>query len=1426
MMVLGLIGWGSYSLSQLPIDAVPDITNNQVQVVTISPSLAPQEVEQYITFPVELAMANLPEVDEVRSVSKYGLSVVTIVFNEGLPMLDARQLVSEQIGAAASEIPAGMGAPQMMPITTGLGEIYQYTLEPQPGYEDQYDATELRTIQDWIVKRYLAGIDGIVEISSFGGFVKQYEVSLDPAQLRALDVTVDEVYAALAVNNENSGGSYIEQGKDAFYIRSEGLVRGAEEIEGIMVKRCQGVPIRIRDIGDVSIGHMPRYGAMTADGRGEAVGGITLMLKGANSSQVIERVQQRVDEVQKSLPEGLQIEPYLDRSDLVGRAIHTVRNNLVEGGLIVIFVLVLFLGNLRGGLIVASVIPLALMFAFGMMHVFGVSANLMSLGALDFGLIVDGAVIVVEGVVHRLQHKFSGQQLSREQMNEEVTISSSRLMRSAVFGEVIILMVYLPILALEGVEGKMFVPMAQTVSFAILGALILSVTYVPMAASLFLSRKPKDRLTIADRIINFLRRGYLPTLRWTLSHRALVVGLAFAAFAGAMAVFSRMGGEFIPSLEEGDLAMQMTIPPGSALSQTVAMSSKAEAVLLDHFPEVEKVVSKIGTAEVPTDPMSVEDADIMIIMKPKAEWTTATDRETLVQMMKEALAPLEEEGAAFEFTQPIELRFNELLTGAKSDIAIKIYGEDLALLAQKGEEAAQLIQQVQGAGDVRVARTEGFPQIEVKLQRDRMAAYGISVQEVNQVLHAAFAGGIAGTVFEGERRFDLAVRFKPDYRKRIGDLNNLYLRSADGNQIPITAVADIQFTEGPMLISRDDTRRQVTVGVNVRNRDVESLVQDIQATLEQNLALPPGYAIRYGGEFEQLESASKRLTIAVPAVLVLIFALLYVTFGSVPQALMIYTAIPLAAIGGVLALWTRGLPFSISAGVGFIALFGVAVLNGIVLISYFNQLKEEGHDDLNERILHGAGIRLRPVLMTAAVASLGFLPMALSTTAGAEVQRPLATVVIGGLITSTLLTLLVLPALYHWVEKRFNSSNSTNEKKVGVAIVLMLFLPVANYAQDTLSLAEAQERMLSLENHPLLHQNQLQVQQAEALRSRGFTLGSTSLNYQRGQINTAANDYSFSISQSLGQPFTTGARKQLGASQVDVGQQQIALTAHQLMQELELLYLQWNWLGARAQKLDSLTEEYQNFVAVAQVRYEAGETDNLAQLSAESQMRQLSLERQAIASQQAELLQRFRLLLFTEEEVWPESEAFGLMSYLPGPIGHPALGHQAAIRASADATLKLEKARLSPALSGGYWQQSFDNVGGFNGWQAGISIPLADRSKWQAIEVAELQVVAEDEQLRYLQSQFARDKASLEEQLSLTEARLEYFTQQALPQADRLINTAQARYEQGAIGYLDYARFVQQAYDLRLQYLDGVFGYNELVIRLRYLSSQSQNPFN
>ncbi|MFL5729212.1 MAG: efflux RND transporter permease subunit [Cytophagaceae bacterium] len=1007
LMVLGLILCGAWSLSRIPIDAVPDITNNQVQVITQSPSLAAQEIERFITYPLELSFANIPGVVEIRSISRLGLSVITVVFDDDVDTYLARQLISEKIASASQQIPPGMGTPEMAPVTTGLGEIYQYVLYAKKGYEKEYDAMELRSIQDWIVKRRLAGIEGVVDISSFGGYQKQYEVSIAPEVLRSYNISILEIYTALVNNNENTGGSYIEKLNNAYFIRGEGLITSLEDIRKIVIrKNNRGFPVTIGDVAVVKYGHAVRYGALTMNGKGEAVGGIVLMLKGANSAAVIHNVKERIAEIKKTLPVGVQIEAYLDRTILIEKAIHTVTANLVEGGLIVIFVLVLLLGNLRAGLIVASVIPLSMLFAISLMNIFGVSANLMSLGAIDFGLIVDGAVIIVEAIILRISSIDHTQ--GKIDVDQEVLTASVKIRQSAAFGEIIILIVYLPILALVGIEGKMFKPMAQTVGFAIIGALILSLTYVPMMSSLFLG-KAKHGAGFSERLINRLYKYYEPIIRFALKWpRAIMVSVTIVFFF-SLYVLVNLGGEFLPSLDEGDFAVETRLASGSSLSQTIETSTRAEKILLG-FPEVKEVVSKIGTAEIPTDPMPIEANDLMVILKDKKEWTTASSKEALADTMKKALETLP--GVQFEFQQPIQMRFNELMTGVKSDIAIKIYGEDLNLLNRKAKESAQLIKGIEGVADLRIEQTIGLPQIQVKYDRDKIAEYGLNIKQVNSILRASFAGEKTGEVMEGEKRFDLVVRLNQEYRGNIDNIKGLYVDLPNGTKIPIEEVATIEFNEGPMQISRDDTKRRITIGINVRNRDVQSVVEDIQSALETGIHLPSGYFFTYGGQFENLEKAKGRLKVAVPVALFLIFVLLYFTFNSFKESLMVFTAIPLSAIGGIFFLWLRDMPFSISAAVGFIALFGVSVLNGIVMISYFNQLKAEGIKSEIDRVLIGTKVRFRPIFITAAVASLGFLPMAMSNSAGAEVQKPLATVVVGGLITATLLTLVILPILY------------------------------------------------------------------------------------------------------------------------------------------------------------------------------------------------------------------------------------------------------------------------------------------------------------------------------------------------------------------------------------------------------------------------------
>lgn len=1010
IMTLLLVIWGIWSATRIPIDAQPDITNNQVQIITLCPTLAGQEVEQLVTFPIEQSIVNLPDLEEVRSISRFGLSVITVVFDDDVDIYFARQLISERLKEAESKIPAGIGIPELAPVSTGLGEVYQYILHPKKGSEKKYTAMDLRTMQDWIVARQLYGTPGIAEINSFGGLLKQYEVAVNPDRLKAMDISITDIFTALEKNNENTGGAYIDKKPNAYFIRGVGLVKTLEDVGNIVVKNDTGsVPIFIKDVAEVRFGSAVRYGAMTYNGEVDAVGGVVMMLKGENADKVVNRVKEKIPTIQKSLPDDVIIEPYLDRTDLVGRAMNTVKTNLIEGALIVIFVLVIFLGNLRAGLIVASAIPLSMLFALAMMNLFGVSANLMSLGAIDFGLIIDGSVIVVEATMHHLGMRKSMKRLTQQEMDEEVFVSASKIRTSAAFGEIIILIVYIPILTLVGIEGKMFTPMAKTVGFAILGALILSFTYIPMMSALFLPKKMSGKKNFSDKLMDFLQKIYEPLLHKAIKAKYLFIGLSVSLFAFSIYLFSRMGGEFLPTLGEGDFAYHCILPQGTSLSQSIETSMQASRIIKE-FDEVKMVVGKTGAAEVPTDPMPPEATDMMVILKPQKEWKTKKTYDELADEINEKLEAIP--GVFFEKNQPIQMRFNELMTGIRQDVAVKIFGEDLDVLLEYANKVSAVIQSVDGATSPQVERVSGLPQINIEYDRTRMANYGLNVQDVNSIISTAFAGKAAGVVYENERRFDLVVRLDSLHRSSIEDVNNLFVPMANGNQIPLSQIAKIDYKLGPAQISREDGKRRIVIGFNVQDRDVASVVKEIQAKLDTEVKLPSGYYFTYGGQFENLQKATDRLLVAVPISLLLIFILLYFTFHSIREALLVYAAIPMSAIGGVFALLLRGMPFSISAGVGFIALFGIAVLNGIVLITTFNRLEKEGWNGIIPRVIEGTKTRLRPVLMTAMVASFGFLPMAISTGAGAEVQKPLATVVIGGLISATLLTLFILPLLY------------------------------------------------------------------------------------------------------------------------------------------------------------------------------------------------------------------------------------------------------------------------------------------------------------------------------------------------------------------------------------------------------------------------------
>lgn len=1046
VLSIALAIWGVWSLMHLPFDSTPDITDNQVQVITQAPSLGAQEVEQYVTTPVEMALANIPRIQERRSISRSGLSVITLVFDDAADIYWARSQVSQVVEQLEKELPKNTET-EMGPIATGLGEIYHYTIRAKEGYEHKYSLTQLRSMQDWIVRKQLSGTPGVAEVSGWGGYVKQYEVAINTDQLNASGVSVNEVFEALQRNNANTGGSYIEQNSNQYYIRGIGVVKNLEDVANITVKTVDGTPVKVGDVAKVQLGHATRFGAVTRNGEGEVVAGIAIMLKGENFQEVIKNVKERISQIQKSLPEGVVIEPFIDRTNLVDRVEGTIARNLIEGGLIVIFVLVIFLGNWRAGLVVASVIPLSMLFAFGMMKTFGIDGNLMSLGAIDFGMIVDSAVIIVEAVVTHINTGHFSQPevraaylaqcqnggaatpfaLTQKQMDEEVHFSASRIRQSAAFGEIIIMIVYIPLMTLVGIEGKMFRPMALTVFFAILGAFILSLTYVPMASSLMLSRKVHTRKTFSDRVIEKLQAWYRPVLDWVLARNKDVITGAVALFCVSVVGFKYLGGEFIPSLEEGDFAVEMSMSQGTSLSQMVESCTKAEKLLKKEYPEIKQVVSRIGSAEIPTDPMPVERADIMIALKPKAEWTSAKTTPELMEKMEETLSAIP--GLEAEISQPIQMRNNELLTGIKQDVAIKIFGEDLDVLTQQAGKVKRMIEDVPGVSGIFVEEVAGLPQIQVKYNHEKMAAYGVSVDDISEILETTFAGAVAGSLYEGDKKFDIVLRMDPSQRN-VEMLEQLSIPLKDGTNIPLSQVADIDYSPAPAQVSHEDGARRIYVGFNVKGRDVQSTVEDIQEILDEKLKLPDGYYYNYGGEFENLQSATNRLMVVIPIALVIILLLLYATVKNVRESLFVFSAIPLAAIGGVWALWLRGMPFSISAGVGFIALFGVAVLNGIVLIGQMNQMQREektadklsasiGVTELiHHRIIESCMVRLRPVLMTALVASMGFLPMALSQGDGAEVQRPLATVVIGGLITSTLLTLLVLPAIYKTFTKK------------------------------------------------------------------------------------------------------------------------------------------------------------------------------------------------------------------------------------------------------------------------------------------------------------------------------------------------------------------------------------------------------------------------
>ncbi|MET1054516.1 MAG: CusA/CzcA family heavy metal efflux RND transporter [Pedobacter sp.] len=1438
LFVLSLVGWGAYEVTKLPIDALPDITDNQVQVITVSPSLGAPDIERLITFPIEQACSSISGLKQIRSFSRFGLSLVTIVFNEETDVYWARQQIAERLQQVQQEIPAGIGTPAMAPVSTGLGEIYQYVVRPKKGYEGKYDERELRTIQDWIVRRQLLGTPGVAEVSSFGGKLKQYEVAVRQDQLKAYGLTIGDVFTALENNNENTGGAYIEKGPTVLYIRSEGLTTSLADIEKIVVKTlANGMPVLMGQIAKVQYGAAIRYGAMTYNAQGEVAGAVVMMLKGENSSVVVKRVKEKIAEIQKMVPEGVVIEPFLDRTKMVDNAISTVETNLMEGALIVIFVLVFFLGNLRAGLIVSSVIPLSMLFAIILMNKFGVGGNLMSLGAIDFGLIVDGSVIVVEAILHRFSHSKhfrTLESIDQNQMDAEVEKSTGSMIKSAVFSQIIILIVYLPILSLEGVEGKMFKPMAWTIAFAILGAFIMSITYVPMMSALCLNKKISHKKNMTDRLMAWIERRYQPALNKVLNFPRSILAVTLSLFAIAVLLMGTLGGEFIPQLEEGDFAVETRLLTGSNLNNTIETTQKASKILLAKFPEVQKIVTKIGSAEVPTDPMPFEAGDMMVILKPKKEWVSAKSFPELSAKMTKELEAVPGITVGFQF--PVQMRFNELMTGARQDVVCKIFGEDLDSLAAYAQKLGSIIGKVKGAVNIYEEQVTGMPQVVIKYNRDGMAKYGLNVGDINRVVNTAFAGQVAGQVYEGEKRFDMVVRLDEQARRNISDVEGLMVLTKAGNQIPLKMVASIDEVEGVNQIQREDTKRRIIVGFNVKDRDVQSIVEELQAKAGQQLNLSKGYTVSYGGSFENMTAAKARLTIVVPIALLLIFLLLYFAFSSVKQGLLIYTAIPLSAIGGILALWIRDLPFSISAGVGFIALFGVAVLNGILLVTEFNRLKQAGWTDVKRIVIHATKSKLRAVLMTALVPSLGFIPMAISTGAGGAVQKPLATVVIGGLLVSTLLTLFVLPMLYMLFERGFGYFRP--KKHVAIIAVLLIAATLPASAQQRVSLKAALDT--AIRNNLSLKISKNNTKYREQLTKTAFDLPKTGLTFDYGKLNSLENDNKFSIVQSVDFPTVYSRQKQVLKTNVHISEMQMNTEQLNLRTEVKINYYTLLLLSEKRKLLIWADSIYGAFLEKSSQRFKSGDVDVLELRTAENQKQQVSNQLELLRTDYTQVLNRFNFLLNSSSRMEPaaDSIAYAVMGKsegnpTPGTTENPVLKLSAEQIILAKQEKSLERSKLLPSLIFGYnntsiigsqtnrmgTSQYYDGSKRFSSVSIGLGIPLFYAAQQSRVKASAIAVQQKERELELQRKTLDNDLINATERYQQLEKLIRSYRMVTLNNADDIIKTATLKLNAGEIAYLDWVILINQSIQLRSEYYDKVMQFNEAAFEIERITA-------
>jgi len=1429
LFTLTIAAFGFYAVIHIPVGAVPDITNNQIQVITTSGNLSTQEIEQFITTPVEIEMANLPGVNEIRSISKFGISVVTVVFDEKMGTYLPRQLIAEKIKIASANIPESYGTPEMGPITTGLGEIYQYIIDVKPEYRNKYTPMDLRTIQDWIVKRRLSGINGVVEINSWGGYLKQYEVAVIPSRINSLNISLMDIFNALENNNDISGGSYIEKTNQSYFIRGDGQARTIEDIENIVVKNNAGTPILVKDLANVKFGFANRFGAITANGKGETVLGQIMMLKNANSKVVINDVKSRVAEIQKNLPEGVFINPILERSELISKTTFTVVENLILGAIIVLLIVVLLLGNLRSALVIASMIPLALLFTIGMMYIFGIDANLMSLGALDFGIIIDGAVIIVEFIVIKMSLDkdkiLSNKSDERQLLIDNISIKgASKMMKSAIFGQIIILIVFIPILSLSGVEGKMFRPMALSFSFAIIGAMILGLTWLPVASSLFLKPAKDKKRSVSDWLMNKIQQSYSPVIKWACCHKRIVLGAAIGSLILTAFVFTRIGGEFVPTLDEGDFVIQPVLKTGTSLSKTIEMTTKMEQVLKEKFSnEIDQIVSRIGAAEVPTDPMSMEEIDMIIKLKPKKFWTAASDKEALADKFKEALSIIP--GVEYEFTQPIEMRFNELITGVRSDIAIKIFGEDLDYINKKALEVKNLIADIPGASDIIMEKTAGLPQIKVNYNRSKIAYYGIDINTLNTFLSTAFGGKKAGVIFEGEKRFDMVMRYDNLSRTDIDDIRQLQVAVSSGQMIPLSELADIEYTQGPAKISHDNAHRRVVVSVNVRNRDLQSVITDIQQKIDKNLKLKAGTYIQYGGQFENLQNATNRLMFAVPIALLLIFIFLHFAFKSFKDAAMVFTAIPLATVGGVFLLWFRGMPFSVSAGIGFIALFGIAVLNGIVLIEHLKELQHQGIVNMRELILTGTKNRLRPVLLTAGAAAMGFLPMALSNGAGAEVQRPLATVVIGGLITSTMLTMIALPLLFeifYNVKGIKLFSLRFIRAKTLIITILITISAVSTHAQNSiLKLNETIDT--ALKYNKLIAAQTLKVEEQIVLKKTAFETDKTMLTYGFDQNNISANGYPLNvwgIEQSFNFPSLYFVNKKSKQIEVSIAKANLNIEKNELIKQVSFSFLNYQILLNRMKIYTTLDSLYQILSTNAEKSAKIGNVNRLEVLNITAKKNQIEILKNAIKIDIDNGYKHLKVLMNYQPDFTIPIELELLSEIAAMPNALPMFDLLENELKYASSLVRVEKNKMLPDFFVNYYLGSnqYENSKFYPGFQVGIAVPFFYGTPKAKIKASILSVNAKK---MMIENQTAIINNQLDQLISnhhKYKTSINNFKSSGEPLMTEIMNTALKSYQLGEINFYQFVSSYETAIQIQFAYFEDVLNYNQTVLEISYFS--------